>query len=346
LKYDLDYFHKLATDILTTPSPSGFTHLVINKIQQYAHDLELHCYQTKKGNLIIEFDGIHPEKTVALSAHVDTLGLMVRSINADGTLKVVSIGGNQPMTLQGEYCLVHTRNQKTYTGTILSNAPAAHVYENNNKAGQKMEELIIRLDEVVMTKEDVEQLGINHGDFISIDPKTTITDSSFIKSRHIDDKISVAIILTLFKAMLDSGQKPLHSVKFVVSTYEEVGHGAAHLPDHIDRLIAVDMGCIGKDLACTEYDVSICAKDSSGPYDYDMVSELIALSQKHKLKYAVDIYPYYGSDASAALSAGHDIKAALIGPGVHASHGVERTHLKACENTMKLLHAYLTEISI
>ena len=346
MQYDLSYFHNLATNILTTPSPSGFTHLVIDKIQHYAHDLKLHNYQTKKGNLIIEFNGINPEKTVALSAHVDTLGLMVRSINTDGTLNVVSIGGNQPMTLQGEYCIIHTRNQKTYTGTILSNAPASHVYEANNKAGQKMEELIIRLDEVVLTKQDVEQLGINHGDFISIDSKTLITDSGFIKSRHIDDKISVAIILTLFKSMLDRGEKPLYNVQFIVSTYEEVGHGTSHLPANIDRLIAVDMGCIGKDLACTEYDVSICAKDSSGPYDYDMVSELVTLSQKNNLNYAIDIYPFYGSDASAALRAGHDIKAALIGPGVHASHGVERTHISGCENTMKLLKAYITEISL
>jgi putative aminopeptidase FrvX len=274
---------------------------------------------------------------------VDTLGLMVRSINSEGALNVVTIGGNQPMTLQGEYCTIHTRDGKAFTGTILSNAPAIHVHEENKTAGQKFDELVIRLDEVVKKKEDVKKLGIENGDIISIDPKTVITPSGFIKSRHLDDKISVAIILTLFKSMLDNKVKPLHDIKFVVSTYEEVGHGAAHLPGDIQRLIAVDMGCIGKDLACTEYDVSICAKDAS-PYDYQMTSELIDLSKKHQLNYAVDIYPFYGSDATAALRAGHDIKAALIGPGVHASHGVERTHISACENTMKLLFAYLTEI--
>lgn len=344
MAFNSEYFYEVATNILTTPSPSGFTQIVINKIEQYARDLDLLTHKTNKGNLIIEMDGINPDKTLALSAHVDTLGLMVRSINSDGTLNVTTIGGNQPMTLQGEYCVIHTRDQKTYSGTILSNAPASHVYEENKTAGQKFEELIIRLDEVVLNKEDVQKLGIENGDFISIDPKTTLTESGFIKSRHIDDKISVAIILTLFKSMLEEGQKPQHNVKFIVSTYEEIGHGAAHLPSNIDRLIAVDMGCIGKDLTCTEYDVSICAKDSSGPYDYEMVSELVNLSKSHELSYAVDIYPFYGSDASAALRAGHDIKAALIGPGVHASHGVERTHFKACENTMELLHAYLTEI--
>ncbi len=344
MSFNHSYFYELANDILTTPSPSGYTHIVIDKIKKYADQLGLNTLKTNKGNLIIEFEGEDSSKTLALSAHVDTLGLMVRSINGDGTLSVTSIGGNQMMTLQGEYCKIHTRDQKTYTGTILNTSPSSHVYEDCGRKGQTADELMIRLDEVVRSKDDVLALGIQNGDFISIDPKTTITDSGFVKSRHIDDKISVSIIFTVFKYLLENNKKPNYNIKFVISTYEEIGHGAAHLPSGIDRIIAVDMGCIGKDLSCTEYDVSICAKDSSGPYDYQMVSELIELSKKHELGYAVDIYPFYGSDASAALRAGHDIQAALIGPGVHASHGVERTHIDGCVNTMKLLHAYLTEI--
>ena len=344
MSFYYSYFYELAKDILTTPSHSGYTHIVIDKIKNYADELGLKSFKTNKGNLIVEFEGEDSNKTLALSAHVDTLGLMVRSINSDGTLAITSIGGNQMMTLQGEYCKVHTRDQKTYTGTILSTSPSSHVYEDCARKGQTADELMIRLDEVVHSKDDALALGIQNGDFISIDPKTTITDSGFIKSRHIDDKISVSIIFTVFKYLLENNKKPNYNIKFIISTYEEIGHGAAHLPNSIDRMIAVDMGCIGKDLSCTEYDVSICAKDSSGPYDYQMVSELIELSKKYDLGYAVDVYPFYGSDASAALRAGHDIQAALIGPGVHASHGVERTHIDGCTNTMKLLHAYLTEI--
>ncbi|MGL4337344.1 MAG: M42 family metallopeptidase [Turicibacter sp.] len=344
MNFDRSYFYRLAKDILTTPSPSGFTHSVIQKIEGYATELGLQATKTNKGNLIVEMIGLDETKTLGLSAHVDTLGLMVRSINSDGTLRVTSIGGNQINSLIGEYCIVHTRNQKTYEGTILTTSPSSHVYDDTAKKGQNADEIVIRLDEVVLCKQDVLDLGIENGDFISIDPKTVITDSGFIKSRHIDDKISVALIFTVFKALLENNIKPNHTIKFVISTYEEVGHGAAHIPADISRLIAVDMGCIGKDLSCTEYDVSICAKDSSGPYDYEMTSQLISLAKKHELSYAVDIYPFYGSDASAALRGGHDIKAALIGPGVHASHGMERTHVDGCENVMKLLHAYLCEI--
>lgn len=343
MDFNTNYFQDLAADLLTTPSPTGFTDSVIHKLEAYASQLGLMSQRTKKGNLVIDFPGIDPSRTVGLSAHVDTLGLMIRSIASDGSLNITTIGGNQPMTLQGEYCTVHNRAGQTFTGTILSKAPSSHVYEANKSKGQTFDELMVRLDEQVKTKQDVLDFGINNGDFISIDPKTTFTPSGFIKSRHLDDKISAASILTLFKWMLDSGEKPAFNVKLVLSVYEEVGHGAAHLPDGLDSFIAVDMGCIGADLSCTEYDVSICAKDSSGPYDYSLTSKLISLAKEGNIKHAVDIYPFYGSDASAAMRAGHDIPTALIGPGVYASHGVERTHISACEQTMKLLHAYLTQ---
>jgi len=341
MDYDKNYFQQIATDLLTTPSPTGYTKRAIEKVTAYADELGLESYLTKKGNLVVQVPGKDPSQTIGLSAHVDTLGLMVRSINGDGTLNVVTLGGNQPMTLQGEYCQIFNRAGFAYTGVILSKSPSGHVYDDNAKNGTKFEELMVVLDEVVKTKADVEALGIDSGDFIAIDPKTTFTEKGFIKSRHLDDKISVATILTLFKHMKDESIQPKHDLTFVITTYEEVGHGASHLPAGIDKLIAVDMGCIGKDLSCTEFDVSICAKDSSGPYDYELTSELVALAKKEKLGYAVDIYPFYGSDASAAMRAGHDIPAALIGPGVFASHGVERTHVEACENTMKLLKAYL-----
>jgi len=339
---DKQYFLAMAEDLLLTPSPSGFCDGIMDKIEAYAKALNLPFERTRKGNGIVTYKG-KTESKIGLAAHVDTLGLMTRSINADGTLRVVTIGGNQSNSLIGEYCKVHTREGKVYHGTILTTSYSSHVYEDASKKGSSFDDLIVRLDEVVKTKEDVKALGIEHGDFISIDPKTVIMDNGFIKSRHIDDKISVAIIFTLFKAFNEQGITPTQTIQFIISTYEEVGHGASFIPESIETLIAVDMGCIGKDLACTEYDVSICAKDSSGPYDYGMTKRLQALAISNKINHAVDIYPFYGSDASAALRGGNDIRAALIGPGVHASHGMERTHYDACAATMQLLFAYLTE---
>lgn len=201
----------------------------------------------------------------------------------------------------------------------------------------------IRIDEKVKTKEEVEALGICAGDFIFIEPKTEITESGFIKSRFIDDKGSVTALMGLLELMSRENIVPSYTTKIFISTYEEVGHGSAYIPQDITEMIAVDMGCIGDDLNCTEYDVSICAKDSGGPYDYNMVTDLVNLSKKNNLSYVVDIYPMYGSDVVAALNAGNNIRGALIGPGVHASHGMERTHYDAIENTIKLLYLYITK---
>ena len=339
MKLDRDYILSLAKEILLIPSPSGYSKLIVPRIEAEANAFDLETEQTKKGNLIITMKGT-TDYTVGLSVHVDTLGAMVRSINAKGEIKFTPIGGPIWPTLDGEYCTIKTRDNNEYTGTFLSTSPAIHVYKDASKKERTPENMYVRLDEVVKTKEDVEKLGIEVGNFIFIDPKTTITESGFVKSRFLDDKINVASIFGLIKYFKDNNLTPTNTIKFIISTYEEVGHGAAFIPE-MDEMIAVDMGCIGDDLTCTEFDVSICPKDSSGPYDYDLTNKLVQIAKDQKLNHAVDIYPYYGSDVSAAIRAGNDIKGALCGPGVHASHGMERTHIDGIEATIKLLIHYL-----
>ncbi len=256
-------------------------------------------------------------------------------------IKITSLGGNIFPTLDGEYCKIHTRSGEIYTGTMLSSSPSVHVYKDARSKERTEENMVLRLDEVVKNKEEVQALKIGTGDFVSIDPKFALTPSGYIKTRYLDNKAGTACALSLMELFTRLGTKPKHKVKVIVSTYEEVGHGCANIPEDIDELVGIDMGCIGADLACTEQDVSICVKDSSGPYDYDITTNLIELASKNNLKYAVDVYPMYSSDVSASLHGGNDIKGALIGPGVHASHGMERTHIDALENTLKLIYAYL-----
>ncbi len=337
-----EYILETAKKILTIDSPTGYCQDVINYVENEVHELGFETYKNNKGNLLVNVKG-KSTKTIGICGHVDTLGLMVTNIKADGTLSFTNVGGPIVPTLDGEYCRIITRDKKVYTGTILSNSPSAHVYDDASNLARECKNMHIRIDEVVKSKEDVEALGIGNGDYIAIETKTTITDSGFIKSRFLDDKLSVAIFLGILKEFKEKNITPTDNIIFIISTYEEVGHGSSHVPTQIEELIAVDMGCIGKDLACTEYDVSICAKDSSGPYDYQMVSSFIDLAKENKLQFAVDVYPYYGSDVSAALRAGNDVKGALIGPGVHASHGMERSHIQAVENTVSLILAYVTK---
>lgn len=342
INFDQEFVYRTIQEIMAIDSPSGFTKNAVSYIEKFAKDFNLDFTWTNKGNGIISMKGNDESYTVGVCAHVDTLGLMVRSIKSNGRLAFTKVGGPILPSLDSEWCKVYTRDGKTYSGTIFSTSPAAHVYKEASTSSRDEDHMEVILDQKVKSKDDVLHLGIQTGDYICFTPKTTITDTGFIKSRFLDDKLSVVIILAVIKYMVENNIKPQYNVKFMMSTFEEVGHGMSYIPENIKELLCIDMGCIGLDLNCTEYDVSICAKDSGGPYHYDMTSKLINLAKENDLNYAVDIYPFYGSDAGAALRSGHDIKYALIGAGVFASHGYERTHYDAVDNSMNLLYLYLT----
>ena len=329
-----------ARRLLAVDSPSGFTHNAVETAEHMARLAGYETRRTNKGNLIIDVPGREGGKEIGLCAHIDTLGLMVRSLTGDGMLKITKVGGPLLPTLDGEYCRIYTRGGKVYTGTILSLSPAVHVFEDAATRPREEKELAVRIDEKVKGREDVEALGIAPGDFVCFDPKTEVTDSGFLKSRFIDDKGSAACLLTMLDLAAEQGLRPRYHTQVCLTVHEEVGHGGATLPV-VDELLAVDMGCVGDDLSCTEYQVSICAKDSNGPYDYGMVSRLVELARDNGVDYAVDIYPRYGSDVAVAWCAGMDARGALIGPGVHASHGMERTHFDGMKATIDLVGLYL-----
>jgi len=257
-------------------------------------------------------------------------------------LRLTKIGGYPENNIEAENCIIHTRSDKKYSATIQLENPSVHVNKELGKTERTDKNVEVVIDEKVNNKKDVQKLEISVGDFISFDPRTIITKSGFIKSRHLDDKASAGLLLSLAALVADGELKLNRKVYLLFTTYEEVGHGGSSgLPDDIEEMISVDMGAVGDDLETDEHKVSICAKDSGGPYDYDVTTKLVELAKRNKLNYAVDIYPHYGSDVGATLRAGYDIKHALIGPGVSASHGYERTHQEGIENTLKLLVAYL-----
>ncbi len=339
----VDYIVRQIEALVNIPSPSGYTKQVMEYVQKTAQELGFSGDYSRKGGLIIHVKGTKPdaERVLGLSAHVDTLGAMVRSINGNGTLRIVPIGGYMMQTIESSYCKVHTRSGKVYTGTILTKAPSVHTFDDARTMERSEKNMEVRLDEVAEKKEDVTALGIEAGDFISFDPCFVECESGYIKSRHLDDKASVAVLLALLKHMKETGHYPAFDVEIVISNYEEIGFGASYIPQNITEFLAVDMGAVGDDLAGDERKVSICAKDSSGPYDYEMTGALIAIAKERKLDYVVDVFPHYGSDVSAALRGGNNICGALIGQGVQASHNMERTHRDGLKNTFELLKGYL-----
>ncbi|MDO5293123.1 MAG: M42 family metallopeptidase [bacterium] len=336
-----EYIISTIKTLVEIPSPSGFTKDVMAFVEKEAKEMGYDSYYTNRDGLIIEVKG-SSSKTIGLSAHVDTLGAMIRSINSDGTINFTEVGGYTLQSVEGCYCKLHTREGNVYTGTILCKSPSVHVYDDARTLERNERNMMIRLDEEVSSKEDVEKLGIMAGDYISLDPKFEYTKSGFVKSRHLDDKASVAVLLGLLKEMKEENIIPENQLKILISNYEEVGFGASYLPADIEEMLAIDMGAVGDDLNGSETKVSICAKDATGPYDYEMTNRLIALSKEKEIPFVVDVFPHYGSDVSAALRGGNNIRGALIGQGVSASHGMERTHEKGIMATLELVKAYVT----
>ena len=320
-----------------TPSPTGMTEAVTSYLLQELERLGFAPERTRKGTVICCLGGQgHP---VLLSAHVDTLGAMVRAIKGDGHLRYTRVGGYDDNNIENETVLVHTASGKTYTGTVYSTKASGHVWGSQTATPRSDEFLEVILDEDVHTKAETEALGVAVGDFISLDPRTVVTESGYIKSRHLDDKASSAVLLTLAREVAEGRVRLGRKVYIVFTVYEEVGHGASALSKltDVEDMIAVDMGCVGSDLSCTEKQVSICAKDSGGPYDASFVRELVQRCRAKAIDYAVDVYPSYGSDAGAALRSGMEIRFACCGQGVFASHGYERTHVKGMLGTLALV---------
>lgn len=337
---DFNYVVTLLEKIINIPSPSGYTSEVMALIRNEAKKFGFDSEYSRKGGLVITVPG-RSREVIGISAHVDTLGAMVRSISPEGTLRMMPVGSYMMESVEGMYCRVHTRTGKVYTGTVLTIEPSVHTFDNARTMERNVKNMEVRLDEIVRAREDVERLEISAGDYISFDPMFVYTSSGFIKSRHLDDKASVAVIMGVLKNISETGKNPEKTLKIVISNYEEVGFGASWIPEDITEFLAVDMGAIGDDLAGDEYKVVICAMDSSGPYDYELTNRLIGIAKEKKLDYSVDVFPHYGSDVSAALRAGNNIRGALIGQGVHASHGTERTHVRGMEQTLKLIEGYI-----
>lgn len=333
-----EYLVEQVKRLTAIPSPTGMTRAAVDYVTKELTALGFTPIRTPKGTVMCELGGEgHP---LLLTAHVDTLGAVVRSVKPNGCLRFSRIGGFNENAIENENVLIHTREGKTYTGTVQSVHASRHVYGDITAEKRDDTTLEIVVDEETWSKEATLALGIGAGDFISFDPRTVVTDSGFIKSRHLDDKASSAVLLTLARDVARGAVKPTRKVTIAFTVYEEVGHGACPMfKMDVEDMVAVDMGCVGDDLSCKENMVSICAKDTAGPFDFDLTNEMIAIAKRLDLPYAVDIYPNYSSDTATALKAGMEARFALCGQGVFASHGYERTHIKGMLATLQLVSA-------
>jgi putative aminopeptidase FrvX len=325
-----------------TPSPAGHTEAAVRLLEAELDRLHVSHSRTTRGALIASVPGREAGPHRTLTGHVDTLAAMVTKLEEDGTLRLTQVGSYAPGSIEGEYCTIETAAGKRFRGTVLFEKPSAHVSKDVVSARRELESMIVRVDAEADKEDDLRRLGIAVGDYIHFDPRFERTDTGFVKSRHLDDKAGVACMLGALAGLVEGGLRPKRTTHFYFSTSEEVGFGASSgIPDGTTQLVAVDMGAVGKGQESDEFSVAICAKDSSGPFDYRLRRHLVELCTRFEIPCKVDVYPFYQSDAAAAVAAGADVLAALIGPGISASHNLERTHRRALDATVRLITAFV-----
>ena len=337
-----EYAWEMTETLLSIDSPSGFTDRAAAWVKEKFESLGFTANITTKGGVLIDLGGEKEDDALLLEAHADTLGAMVAQIKGNGRLRLSPLGGMSANNGEAENVWVYTRGGKVIDGTCQLCNASVHVNGEYSNAKRSFDTVEIVLDEDVKSADDAKALGIEVGDIVCFEPRTRRTPSGYLKSRFLDDKLSVGILLGFAKYLSENEITPSRRTYVHVTVYEEVGHGgSASVPAGVTEAISVDMGCVGDGLNCTEKQVSICAKDSGGPYSYEVVGKLIEAAKKTGADYAVDVYPYYGSDVEATLRSGVDIRHGLIGAGVYASHGYERSHMDGIMNTLKVLCGYL-----
>lgn len=339
---DSDYLVRVLVDLLNTPSPTGYTDWAISFCEQELEILNVPCYRTNKGALVATLEGIREDEPRALSAHVDTLGAMVKEIKPSGRLKLTKLNGLMWPTVESEGVWVQTRSGRQVRGSLVLNNGAAHVNKDAATAPRTEDTMEVRVDERTKSAEETRVLGIEVGDYVAFDPRVEVSESGFVRSRFLDDKAAVACLLAAIKTLRENDIRPTQRTTFLFSNFEEVGHGGHDgIPEDVMEYVVVDMAALGEGLQGDEYHCSICVKDSGGPYSRDLTDKLRNIASANEIDLIPDIYPFYSSDGTVYWHAGGKAKVALIGPGVDTSHGYERTHKDALIDTASLIAEYL-----
>lgn len=341
MDFNLDYTLEFLEEIINISSPSGDTKEVMDRVEREFKELGLNWKKTKKGASYAVLEGENTKESILLTAHVDTLGAMVKEIKSNGRLKMSKIGGYSWGAVEGENVNIKTTEGKIFTGTILPEESSVHIFDNINDFKKTDDSMEIRIDEKTTSPEETRELGIEVGDFVSFFPRFILTENGYIKSRHIDDKACVSVLLSVCKYFLENNLKPKYTTYFYVADYEEIGHGLYFIPENIKEIVAVDIGTVGGSHRSLERAVTIMAKDGVTPYDLELKNKFVKLSKENEINYRIDISKNYGSDASTTLRQGNDVRVGCIGPGVDSTHHYERTHREALESTIKLVSSYL-----
>ena len=345
---DMDYVQRVMLRLLEIPSPSGRTDHVMQLIGGELRELGIEFEMTRRGALLGEITSTRADAAAdrAIVVHADTIGCMVRELKENGRLALVPVGTHSARFAEGARVTIFSDDVEgdyKHTGTILPLKASGHRFGDEvDEQGVGWDFVEVRVDEVAGSRGDLERLGIQVGDFVAIDAQAVVTPSGFVNSRHLDDKAGIAAALGAFKAILDHRIEVPVTAHLLVTIAEEVGLGASHgLDADVAELVSIDTSVVAPGQASSEHCVNVAMQDSTGPFDYHLTRHLIDLCRVHGVQHRRDVYKYYRSDAASALEAGLNTRAALIGFGIDASHGHERTHLDGIRSTAELVALYL-----
>lgn len=339
---DLHYLQRVLLEMLAIPSPTGFTDTIVRYVAERLTELGIPYELTRRGTIRATLKGRRYSPDRAVSAHLDTIGAIVREIHRNGRLGLAPVGCWSSRFAEGSRVSVFT-DSGVIRGSVLPLLASGHAF---NTAVDQMpvswDHVELRLDMPTTSRDETRALGVNVGDFVAFDPLPEFTESGYISARHLDDKAGVAALLAALKAVVDSGREPPIDCHPLFTITEETGSGAAAaLPWDVSEFVGIDIAPAAKGQQSTEHTVSIALQDSGGPYDYHLSRHLLKLAEQHDIAARRDLFRYYHSDAQSAVTAGHDIRTALLAFGCDATHGYERTHLDSLNALSRLIAAYL-----
>nr|WP_298136956.1 osmoprotectant NAGGN system M42 family peptidase [uncultured Pseudomonas sp.] len=339
---DLDYMQKVLLEMLAIPSPTGFTDTIVRYVAERLEEIGIPFEMTRRGTIRGTLKGKQNSPDRAVAAHLDTIGAIVRSVQDNGRLGLSPVGCWSSRFAEGSRVSVFT-DTGVIRGSVLPLMASGHAFNTEvDRLPISWDHVELRLDAYSATRADCESLGVSVGDFVAFDPLPEFTESGHISARHLDDKAGVAALLASLKAIVESGVEPEIDCHPLFTITEETGSGAAAaLPWDVSEFVGIDIAPVAPGQQSSEHAVSVAMQDSGGPYDYHLSRQLLRLAGEHEIPVRRDLFRYYHSDAQSAITAGHDIRIALLAFGCDATHGYERTHIDSLAALARLLSAYM-----
>ena len=343
LQINEEYLRDHLKRLLETPSPTGYTDHLAQSCALEMQSLGLQVEVTRSGAIRARLRADSEAPARAVVAHVDTLGAQVKMLKDNGRLEIVPIGHWSARFAEGARCTIMSENNATFRGSILPLKASGHTFnEEIDTQPVAWSNVELRVDEPVSNRADLERIGIDIGDFVSIDAQPEFLDNGFIVSRHLDDKAGVAVMMAAAEALTREGIKPPVDTYFIFTIAEEVGHGASSvLAPNIASMITIDNGTTAPGQNSAEFGATIAMADQVGPFNRRLTQKLVDLCRENDIPFQKDVFRYYRSDSASALESGADIRTALLAFGIDASHGYERIHMHALRSLAELLTAYI-----